>query len=121
MKQLAGQTAIYGLSSVLGRMVNFLLVPLQTAVLSQSEYGINIDFYSLIAFLIVVATFGMETAYFRFSEKKDWDESKVFGTCVTMILCVLIGLALLPMLSRKCITALRYEESPEFLFYMFLF
>ena len=89
MKQLAGQTAIYGLSSVLGRMVNFLLVPLQTAVLTQSQYGINIDFYSLIAFLIVVATFGMETAYFRFSEKKDWDESKVFGTSVTMILLVL--------------------------------
>ena len=44
MKQLAGQTAIYGLSSILGRMINFLLVPLQTAVLSQSEYGVNVDF-----------------------------------------------------------------------------
>ncbi len=119
MKQLAGQTAIYGLSSVLGRMVNFLLVPLQTAVLSQSEYGINIDFYSLIAFLIVVATFGMETAYFRFSEKKDWDESKVFGTSVMMILCVLIGLALLTYTFQgSVLQLLRYEESPEFLFYL---
>ena len=116
-----GQTAIYGLSSVLGRMVNFLLVPLQTAVLSQSEYGINIDFYSLIAFLIVVATFGMETAYFRFSEKKDWDESKVFGTSVTMILLVLTGLALLTYTFKgTALQALRYEESPEFLFYLFV-
>ena len=65
MKALAGQTAIYGVSSILGRMINFLLVPLQTAVLSQSAYGINVDFYSLIAFLIVVVTFGMETAYFK--------------------------------------------------------
>ena len=64
MKALAGQTAIYGLSSILGRMINFLLVPLQTAVLTQAEYGINVDFYSLIAFLIVICTFGMETAYF---------------------------------------------------------
>lgn len=71
MKQLAGQTAIYGLSSILGRMINFLLVPLQTAVLTQSEYGINVDFYSLIAFLIVIVTFGMETSYFRFLSKKD--------------------------------------------------
>ena len=121
MKQLAGQTAIYGLSSVLGRMVNFLLVPLQTAVLTQSEYGINIDFYSLIAFLIVVTTFGMETAYFRFSEKKDWDESKVFGTSVTMILLVLTGLALLTYTFKGIVLqALRYEESPEFLFYLFV-
>lgn len=121
MKQLAGQTAIYGLSSVLGRMVNFLLVPLQTAVLTESQYGINIDFYSLIAFLIVVATFGMETAYFRFSEKKDWDESKVFGTSVTMILLVLTGLALLTYTFKgSVLQALRYEESPEFLVYLFV-
>ena len=71
MKALAGQTAIYGLSSILGRMINFLLVPLQTAVLTQAEYGINVDFYSLIAFLIVICTFGMETAYFRYSEQED--------------------------------------------------
>ena len=121
MKQLAGQTAIYGLSSVLGRMVNFLLVPLQTAVLTQSQYGINIDFYSLIAFLIVVATFGMETAYFRFSEKKDWDESKVFDTSVTMIFLVLTGLALLTYTFKgSVLQALRYEESPEFLVYLFV-
>ena len=121
MKQLAGQTAIYGLSSILGRMVNFLLVPLQTAVLTQSEYGINIDFYSLIAFLIVVVTFGMETAYFRFSEKKDWDESKVFSTSVSMILLVLIGIGVLTFAFKDSLLyALRYEESPEFLYYLLI-
>ncbi|HCY24966.1 MAG TPA: polysaccharide biosynthesis protein, partial [Cryomorphaceae bacterium] len=94
MKQLAGQTAIYGLSSILGRMINFLLVPLQTAVLTQSEYGINVDFYSLIAFLIVVVTFGMETSYFRFAEQKELDERKVFGASLTMISLVLLAIAL---------------------------
>ena len=120
MKQLAGQTAIYGLSSILGRMINFLLVPLQTAVLSQSEYGVNVDFYSLIAFLIVICTFGMETAYFRFSEKEGWDESKVFGVSITMILLVLSALGLLTFFGQNALLdALRYENTPEYLSYLF--
>ena len=120
MKQLAGQTAIYGLSSILGRMINFLLVPLQTAVLSQSEYGVNVDFYSLIAFLIVICTFGMETAYFRFSEKEGWDEGKVFGVSITMILLVLGALGLLTFFGQNALlSALRYEDTPEYLSYLF--
>ena len=119
MKQLAGQTAIYGLSSILGRMINFLLVPLQTAVLSQSEYGVNVDFYSLIAFLIVICTFGMETAYFRFS-KEGWDERKVFGTSITMILVVLGALGVLTYFGQNTLLgALRYEDTPEYLGYLF--
>ena len=120
MKQLAGQTAIYGLSSILGRMINFLLVPLQTAVLSQSEYGVNVDFYSLIAFLIVICTFGMETAYFRFSEKEGWDEKKVFGVSISMIVIVLGGLGLLTFFGEDLLlSALRYEDTPEYLSYLF--
>lgn len=119
MKQLAGQTAIYGLSSILGRMINFLLVPLQTAVLTQSEYGINVDFYSLIAFLIVVVTFGMETSYFRFSEQKGLDERKVFGASLTMISLVLVAIALFAYLFQQPIlAALRYQDSPQYLFYL---
>lgn len=118
MKQLAGQTAIYGLSSILGRMINFLLVPLQTAVLSESEYGINVDFYSLIAFLIVVVTFGMETAYFRFSEKEGFDEKRVFGAGMTMIVMVLAALALGSWaFSDGLLEALRWENSPKYLMY----
>ena len=119
MKQLAGQTAIYGLSSILGRMINFLLVPLQTAVLTQSEYGINVDFYSLIAFLIVVVTFGMETSYFRFAEQKELDERKVFGASLTMISLVLLAIALFAYLFQQPIlAALRYQEAPQYLFYL---
>ena len=119
MKQLAGQTAIYGLSSILGRMINFLLVPLQTAVLTQSEYGINVDFYSLIAFLIVVVTFGMETSYFRFAEQKELDERKVFGASLTMISLVLLAITLFAYLFQQPIlAALRYQEAPQYLFYL---
>ena len=119
MKQLAGQTAIYGLSSILGRMINFLLVPLQTAVLTQSEYGINVDFYSLIAFLIVIVTFGMETSYFRFSEQKGLDERKVFGASVTMISLAVVAIALFAYLFQQPIlAALRYQDAPQYLFYL---
>src|SRR5210317_848599 len=118
MKQLAGQTAIYGLSSILGRMINFLLVPLQTAVLSESEYGINVDFYSLIAFLIVVVTFGMETAYFRFSEKDGFDEKRVFGAGMSMITLVLALLALGSWAFQdQLLHVLRWENSPTYLLY----
>mgnify|MGYP000267464249 CR=1 FL=1 len=119
MKQLAGQTAIYGLSSILGRTINFTLVPLQTAVLTQAEYGINIDFYSLIAFLIVVVTFGMETAYFRFSEKENFDEPRTFGAIVAMITATLLAVALGAYLfEQPLLRLLKWEEQPQYLYYL---
>jgi O-antigen/teichoic acid export membrane protein len=119
MKALAGQTAIYGLSSILGRMINFLLVPLQTAVLTQAEYGINVDFYSLIAFLIVVCTFGMETAYFRYSEQEGFEEPKVFGATMTMILIALAGISAFAFFGQgPLLEAMRYEKTPHYLYYL---
>ena len=119
MKALAGQTAIYGLSSILGRMINFLLVPLQTAVLTQAEYGINVDFYSLIAFLIVISTFGMETAYFRYSEQEGFEEPKVFGAAVTMILIALGGVSAFAFFGQgPLLEVMRYEKTPHYLFYL---
>jgi len=119
MKALAGQTAIYGLSSILGRMINFLLVPLQTAVLTQAEYGINVDFYSLIAFLIVICTFGMETAYFRYSEQEGFEEPKVFGAAVTMILIALAGISAFAFFGQgPLLEVMRYEKTPHYLFYL---
>lgn len=119
MKQLAGQTAIYGLSSILGRTINFTLVPLQTAVLSQAEYGINIDFYSLIAFLIVVVTFGMETAYFRFAEKEHFDEPHTFGAIVSMIAAVLLAFGLSAYLFEgSLLRLLKWESQPQYLYYL---
>jgi O-antigen/teichoic acid export membrane protein len=69
LRKLAGQTAIYGLSSIVARFVNFLLVPLYTSkgVFEPAEYGVVTALYAWTAFLNVVLTFGMETAFFRFS------------------------------------------------------
>jgi O-antigen/teichoic acid export membrane protein len=73
LRQLAGQTAIYGLSSIVARFINFLLVPLYTSrsVFPPQEYGVVTAFYAWAAFLTVILTFGMETTYFRFTNKAD--------------------------------------------------
>ena len=84
LKKLAGQTAIYGLSSVLGRMLNYLLVPLYTSVFLPAEYGIVTELYAYVAFLNIVYLYGLETAYFRFSSKEP--EENFFDIAVSSIL-----------------------------------
>ncbi len=71
LKKLAGQTAIYGLSSIIGRLLNYLLVPLYTHVFKDpSDYGVVSELYAWVAFLVVFLTFGMETTFFRFLHEK---------------------------------------------------
>lgn len=69
-KQLAGETAIYGLSTILARVVNFLLVPLYTNILSRENYGIVTEFLAYIAILQVVLALGLETGCFRYAQKE---------------------------------------------------
>lgn len=70
LKSLAGQTAIYGIPSILGRMINYLLVMLHTAIFLEDEMGVFSGLYANVAILLVVYTFGMETTFFRFINKK---------------------------------------------------
>ena len=88
VKKLFGQTAIYGLSSILGRLLNYLLVPLYTAVfVDPSDYGVVSELYAWVAFLIVLLTFGMETAFFKFIQKEGQKE-KTFATALISLLLV---------------------------------
>lgn len=86
LKKLAGQTALYGLSSMIGRAINFLLVPVYTSLLLPSEYGIVTELYAYAAFFNILYLFGMETTYFRFANKKDADESHIFNHVNTQVL-----------------------------------
>lgn len=70
LRKLAGQTAIYGLSSIVGRLLNYLLVPLYTRIFSPEEYGVVSEFYAWITFIMVIYSLGMETALFHFSNRK---------------------------------------------------
>ena len=78
LKKLAGQTAIYGISSVLGRVLNFLLTPLHTAVFAKGALGIVATFYASVTFVNVILTFGMETTFFRFIQDSK-DPKKVYN------------------------------------------
>jgi O-antigen/teichoic acid export membrane protein len=79
IKKLAGQTAIYGLSSIVGRLLNYLLVPIYTRVFDPNAYGVVSEFYAYVTFLIVAYTYGMETAFFHFSTEGS-DKNKIYST-----------------------------------------
>ena len=84
LKKLAGETAIYGLSTILARMINFFFVPIYTRILTVGEYGSYSEIMSYIAVLQVVLVLGLETGCFRFANKVD-DPSKPFGTALATV------------------------------------
>ena len=114
---LAKQTLIYGLSSIIGRFLNYLLVPLYTYKIAAESggYGIVTNLYAYTALLFVILTFGMETTFFRFANKEGVDPNKAFSTSglavgmVSLVFVLLISLFLKPIAS-----ALNYATHPEF-------
>ena len=80
--KLAGQTAIYGVSSILARLLNYLLVPYYTRFMTTAEYGVITDIYALIPFALVVLTLGLESGYFRFAGKAESEQERrtIFAT-----------------------------------------
>jgi O-antigen/teichoic acid export membrane protein len=95
LRRLASQTAVYGLSSIVGRLLNYLLVPLYTRVLVTGDYGIYTEMYAWVSILWVVLTYGMETTFFRFAQSEN-NSPKVFSTAfsslvVTSLLFLLIA------------------------------
>ncbi len=85
LRKLAGQTAIYGLSSIIGRLLNYLLVPLYTRVFDPADYGIVTQLYAYASFLSIVFTYGLETGFFRYSEKHKGNPS-VYSTSLISII-----------------------------------
>lgn len=85
IKKLAGQTAVYGIPLILGRILSYLLVPLYTRVFEPGLYGTVSVFYAYTAFLMVVLSYGMETAFFRFSQNSE-DKDKVYSTGMLSLL-----------------------------------
>ena len=85
IRKLAGQTAIYGLSTIVARLLNYFLVPLYTYNFSTGEYGVVTEIYAYISFLIIVVTYGMETALFNFSITES-NKAKVYSTALISLL-----------------------------------
>ena len=110
-------TAIYGLSSIIGRFLNYLLVPLYTAQLTAASggYGIITNIYAYVALVLVLLTFGMETTYFRFTNKDHTDSETVYGTTLMSVGTVSLAFAVVVLLLLNPISELMgYGEHPEY-------
>lgn len=113
IKKLAGDTALYGISSILGRALNFLLVPIYTNVFAPDEYRIVAVLYAYVAFFNVLYTYGMETAYFRFATKNKDSEQQVFNSSFSSILFTSLLLSsLLALLAPYLLELMDYEGVP---------
>lgn len=119
LKKLAGQTAVYGLSTIVGRLLNYLLVPLYTYQFADPrDFGVNTEFYAYASFLNVVLTHGMETAFFNYSAKRQ-DQPAVFATALfSLLLAALLFLAAVLWWADSIAALLRYPGHTDYVVWM---
>ena len=121
IKSLAKDTAIYGLSSIVGRFLNYLLVPLYTAKLSAASggYGVITNMYAYTALILVLLTFGMETTFFRFSNKEGEEPQKVYSTILTAVgFTAVVFVALVFTFISPLADVMGYAEHPSYIWVM---
>ncbi|MBL4669134.1 MAG: polysaccharide biosynthesis protein [Flavobacteriales bacterium] len=115
LKKLAGQTAVYGLTSIVGRLLTWFLVPLYTLKFTTDQYGIVTEMYAYVAFLVVFLTYGMETAFFRYSTLKEYEPKKVFTTVIYALFTTSFFFILTAFLfDQQIANWLKYPNNPEF-------
>ncbi|MDO9107155.1 MAG: oligosaccharide flippase family protein [Methylovulum sp.] len=115
LKKLASQTAIYGLSSIFGRFLNYLLVPLYTYHFSPAEYGVVSEFYAYAGFFSVLLLCGFETGYFRFRDKQQLGRDVTYSTALIFVLLVNSGFILgIALFNTPLSAALNYADHPEY-------
>lgn len=118
LKKLAGQTAIYGLSSIVGRFLNYLLTPLYTSklVFEPEQYGIITEMYAYVAFLVVLLTYGMETAFFRYFSRSEDDPKRVYSTALWSLVATSFGfIALVTLFAQPIAETLGYPDHKEYI------
>ncbi len=121
LKALAKDTAIYGLSSIVGRFLNYLLVPLYTATLSAASggYGVITNVYAYTALLLVILTYGMETTFFRFANKEGEDPRRVYSTALMAVgFTSLVFIVLVLTFISPISAAMGYAEHPSYVWVM---
>ena len=123
LRSLVKDTAIYGISSIAGRFINYLLVPIQTAAFAAGggEYGVVTNIYAYTALLMVILTYGMETTFFRFINKTEDDPMRVYSTVLVSVgvwslLFVIAVFALLPQIAGF----MKYPDHPDWVAVMFV-
>ena len=122
LKSLAKDTAIYGLSSIVARFINYLLVPIQTARFAASggEYGVITNVYAYVSILIILLTFGMETTFFRFMNREGERPERVYSTTLWMLAFTsLASIAVVLALLQPIAGAIGYADHPEYVGVMY--
>ncbi|HYQ58116.1 MAG TPA: polysaccharide biosynthesis C-terminal domain-containing protein [Draconibacterium sp.] len=114
-KKLASDTAIYGVSSIVGRFLNWWLVPYYSFMFMPGEYGVVTNMYAYVAFLLVLLTYGMETSYFRFASKSN-DPEKVYSTSMVSLFFTTFSFVMLASVYRNELAGwIQYPEHPEYI------
>jgi len=117
IKSLAGQTAVYGMGTIIPRLLNYMLVPFYTRVLSDEHYGQMTELYAYVAFFLVLLTYGMETAFFRFAQKVD--TNRVFNAALSAILTTsAIFIALLFFFYEPVAGLIQYAGNSEYIVFV---
>jgi O-antigen/teichoic acid export membrane protein len=118
LKRLASQTAVYGVSSVLGRFLNYLLVPLLTYSFAPAEYGVVAEFYAYMGFLAVFLVFGLETGYFRFRAGGERPPAVVYATVLRFLVLANLAFLILAFAWRQpAADLLRHPDNPEYIWW----
>ena len=118
LKKLASQTATYGLSSIVGRLLNYLMVPVYVRTLSVYDNGVMTNVYAYVTFLLIVFTYGLETGYFRFANKEELDEKKVYGTALSAVVGSSVIFSLIMIGFSGTISAwIDYPKNSEYVIY----
>ena len=120
LKKLVGQTAIYGLSTIVGRLLNYLLVPIYTRVFQTEVYGIVGEFYAYIPFVLILLIYGMETGFFRFASKKE-NLNQVYSSIMTSLFATTsIFIALIFIFLDPISSLIGYANHTEYIVYVAL-
>jgi O-antigen/teichoic acid export membrane protein len=121
IRKLASQTAIYGISSIFGRFLNYLLVPLYTYYFSAAEYGVVSEFYAYAGFFSVLLLFGFETGYFRFRDKEHTGLDVAYSTALIFVVLVnLVFNLIILLINTRLSAALNYANHPEYVLFFTL-
>jgi O-antigen/teichoic acid export membrane protein len=117
LDSLVKDTAIYGLSSIVGKFLNYLLVPLYTYLLANTDdYGIVTNLYAWTALLLVILTYGMETGFFRFANKEGYDAKQVYRTAyIALLSSSVLFAALCVVFQQPIANVLDYPNHSEFI------
>lgn len=114
-KKLAGDTAIYGTTSILGRILNWCLAPYYSFIFAPEVYAVVTNLYAYVAFFLVLLIYGMETSYFRYASKSTEPEKVYSTSLISLFFTSVFFIILAAAFSQNIAGLLDYEQHPEYI------